>query len=81
MIKVFLIMGSVPDTLIVSVFAFFGLEAGALSWIKTTKDRLNAMLEKEGLKNEGHNDNPDNSISNDKPDYRGTQKNSRRPKI
>ncbi len=44
MIVVFLQMGSVPDTLIVSVFAFFGLECGVMGWIKTTKARLEGRV-------------------------------------
>ena len=44
MIAVFLRMGAVPDTLIVSVFAFFGLECGVMGWIKTTKTKLEDEL-------------------------------------
>jgi len=44
MIAVFLRMGSVPDTLIVSVFAFFSLECGVMGWIKTTKTKLEETL-------------------------------------
>lgn len=81
MIHLFLIMGSVPDTLIVSVFAWCGFEAGAMAAIKRNKDRLQTILDKEASKNERRNDNPDYSSSNDKPDYRSPQKNARRPKI
>ena len=48
MVWVFLRMGAVPDTLIVSVFAFFGLECGVMGWIKTTKDRLEDKLYETG---------------------------------
>ena len=44
MIWVYLRMGAVPDTLIVSVFAFFGLECGYMGWIKTTKTKLEDKL-------------------------------------
>lgn len=48
MVLVFLRMGAVPDTLIVSVFAFFGLECGVMGWIKTTKTRLEDRLYEAG---------------------------------
>ena len=48
MVWVFLRMGAVPDTLIVSVFAFFGLECGVMGWIKTTKTRLEDRLYEAG---------------------------------
>lgn len=48
MVWVFLRMGAVPDTLIVSVFAFFGLECGVMGWIKTTKTRLEDKLYENG---------------------------------
>ena len=81
MIRLFLIMGSVPDTLIVSVFAWFGFEAGAMAAIKRNKDRLQAILDKEAQKPERCNDNPDHSGGDDIAHNRGTQKNARRPKI
>jgi len=34
MIVIFCIKGSVPDTLIASVFAFFAAEGGCMAWIK-----------------------------------------------
>lgn len=39
MIELFRQYGTVPDTLIVSVFAVCGTECGAMSWIKTNKDK------------------------------------------
>lgn len=33
--------GSEPSTLIMSVFAFCGLEGGLTAWIKTTQDKIN----------------------------------------
>ena len=39
MINLFREYGTVPDTLIVSVFAVCGTECGAMSWIKTNKDK------------------------------------------
>lgn len=41
---IFLIKGSVPDALIMSVFGMCGIEGGILGWIKT--------LDKKGEKNE-----------------------------
>lgn len=81
MIRVFIIMGSVPDTLIVSVFAWCGFEAGAMAAIKRNKDRLQAILDKEAQRHERCDDNSDYSGGDDKPDYRSTQKNVRRPKV
>lgn len=37
MIIVFIVKGSVPDTLITCVFGASSIECGALGWIKTTK--------------------------------------------
>ena len=81
MVRIFLIMGSVPDALIVSVFAWCGFEAGAMAAIKRNKDKLQAILDKEASKHERRNDNPDHSSGDDKSDYRSPQKNARRPKI
>lgn len=63
MIVVFLRMGSVPDTLIVSVFAFFGLECGVMGWIKTTKTKLEEALNDREIPANAdgmqHSDDPD----------------------
>lgn len=39
MIRLFMIYGMVPDTLITCVFAALASECGIMGWIKTTKDR------------------------------------------
>ena len=74
MICVFLRMGSVPDTLIISTFAWMGFEAGIMGWIKTTKERLNTILEKEMAKNAGCNGAADDFGSNDESDNRSSKK-------
>lgn len=40
MTVIFIRFGSVPDTLIVSVFGACGIEGGVCGWIKTAKERL-----------------------------------------
>lgn len=79
MIIVFRQMGAVPDTLIVAVFAFFGLEAGMCGWIKTTKDKLNKKLE--GLKDERCNDTTGDLCSDDSSDNRGSESDAGGPEI
>ena len=39
MIQIFQMYGSVPDTLVICVYATLGGECGIMGWIKTTKDR------------------------------------------
>lgn len=39
MILIFIKYGSIPDTLVTSVFAALGGECGVMGWIKTNKDR------------------------------------------
>ena len=39
MILIFIKYGSIPDTLVTSVFAALGSECGIMGWIKTNKDR------------------------------------------
>ena len=39
MIVVFIVCGSVPDTLITCVFAALGGECGVMGWIKTAKEK------------------------------------------
>lgn len=39
MIYLFMMVGSIPDTLCTCVFAVLGGECGVLGWIKTTKER------------------------------------------
>lgn len=41
MIKLFIMYGYIPDTLVTCVFACLGSECGALAWIKTTKEKQN----------------------------------------
>ena len=79
MIIVFMRMGSVPDTLIVAVFAFFGLEAGMCGWIKTTKDRLNKKLE--DLKDEGRDIITDDLCHNDGTGNGSFEENAGEPEI
>ena len=49
MIVVFLIYGSIPDTLCTCVFAALGGECGVMGWIKTAKEKY--AEKKEGEKN------------------------------
>lgn len=82
MICVFLRMGSVPDTLIVSTFAWMGFEAGAMAAIKKNKDRLQAILDKEEAKRDaGKSSVTHDQRNDDNFDNRGGQKNARRAKI
>lgn len=39
MIYLFMMVGSIPDTLCTCVFTVLGGECGVLGWIKTTKER------------------------------------------
>lgn len=39
MIRLFIVYGYTPDTLVTCVFACLGSECGALAWIKTTKEK------------------------------------------
>lgn len=39
MVYLFMVVGSIPDTLCTCVFAMLGGECGVLGWIKTTKER------------------------------------------
>ena len=39
MIELYELTGGIPDTLVVSVFGICGGECGALSWIRTSKER------------------------------------------
>lgn len=39
MIRLFMMYGYIPDTLVTCVFACLGSECGALAWIKTTKEK------------------------------------------
>lgn len=41
MIWIFVVFGSVPDTLITCVFAFLGGECGVMGWIQTNKKKYN----------------------------------------
>lgn len=47
MILLFIAYQSVPDTLIMSVFAACGLEGGVMGWIKTTKDKIREKWEEQ----------------------------------
>lgn len=39
MVVTFLIKGAVPDELIIAYFAFWGIEGGAMAWIKNCKTK------------------------------------------
>ncbi len=49
MVVVFVVCGSVPDTLITCVFAALGGECGVMGWIRTAKEKYR---DKERDKNE-----------------------------
>ena len=53
MIRLFLVYGSVPDTLVTCVFATLCGECGILGWIKTNKDkRQDRRWQREDMKRE-----------------------------
>lgn len=39
MIVLFVVCGSIPDTLVTCVFATLGCECGVMGWIKTAKEK------------------------------------------
>lgn len=46
MTVIFVVCGSIPDTLVTCVFGICGIEGGVMGWIKTSKNRLRKLNEK-----------------------------------
>lgn len=60
MIRLFLVYGAIPDTLVTCVFACLGGECGIMGWIKTTKDKRqdrNWQIEDEKRRTEENTNN------------------------
>lgn len=47
MTVIHVVTGSTPDTLITCVFGICGVEGGVMGWIKTSKNKLQKLNEKE----------------------------------
>lgn len=43
MTVIFVICGSIPDTLVTCVFGICGIEGGVMGWIKTSKNKLQKL--------------------------------------
>lgn len=50
MVVAFFVKGDVPDELIIAYFAFWGIEGGAMAWIKNCKTKKNISNSKEKKK-------------------------------
>lgn len=50
MVVTFLVKGAVPDELIIAYFAFWGIEGGAMAWIKNCKTKKKNSESKEKKK-------------------------------
>lgn len=50
MVVTFLVKGAVPDELIIAYFAFWGIEGGAMAWIKNCKTKKKKSESKEKKK-------------------------------
>ena len=50
MVVTFLIKGAVPDELIIAYFAFWGIEGGAMAWIKNCETKKKKSKSKENKK-------------------------------
>lgn len=50
MIVAFFVKGAVPDELIIAYFAFWGIEGGAMAWIKNCKTKKKNSESKEKKK-------------------------------
>ncbi len=50
MVVTFLVKGAVPDELIIAYFAFWGIEGGAMAWIKNVETKKKKSENKEKKK-------------------------------
>lgn len=50
MVVTFLVKGAVPDELIIAYFAFWGIEGGAMAWIKNVETKKKKSKSKENKK-------------------------------
>ena len=58
MTVIFVICGSIPDTLVTCVFGICGIEGGVMGWIKTSKNKLQKLKSKDQTcNNSGENSN------------------------
>lgn len=46
MTVIFVVCGSIPDTLVTCVFGICGIEGGVMGWIKTSKQKLQKLKSK-----------------------------------
>lgn len=58
MTVIFVVCGSIPDTLVTCVFGICGIEGGVMGWIKTSKQKLQKLkFEGETCNNFANNSN------------------------